>query len=139
MGRSARVFCEVDTIGSRPAEALVELLEVTLAVPDDSDGSGAALRGWIRSAGPEMPWRVRPPEPADGPADGQGALETISVVLDSAVAMLTLYDRVRLWNEHRRGRARRVTATMVLEIDGVRRKVTVTVDPPQDDGNGRTA
>jgi len=113
----------------------VELREVTLAVPDDIDGGGAALRGWLRSAGPDVPWRVLPPEPSDG----QGALETIAVMLDSAVAVITLYDRVRLWIEHRGQRAKRVMATAVVEIDGVRRKVTVTMEPPEDDGNGRTA
>ena len=116
-------------------EGLVELREVTLAVPDDIDGSGAALRGWLRSAGPEAPWRTLPPQTSDG----QGAIETIAVVLDSTVAALTLYDRVRLWIDHRGQRAKRVTATVVVEIDGIQRKVTVTMEPMEDDGNGRTA
>lgn len=113
----------------------MELRELTLAVPDDMDGSGAALRGWLRSAGPEAPWQVLPPQPSDG----QGALEAIAVVLNSTVAALTLYDRVRLWIDRRGKRAKRVTATAVLEIDGIRRKVTVTMEPMEDDGNGRTA
>jgi hypothetical protein len=113
----------------------MEVREVTLAVPDDIDGSGNALRGWLRSAGPEAKWRLLPPQPSDG----QGPLETIAVLLDSSAAALTLYDRVRLWIDHRGKRAKRVTAVAVVEMDGVRRKVTVTIEPLEADGNDRTA
>jgi hypothetical protein len=111
----------------------MEVREVALTVGHDEDGGAAALRGWLSSAGPAAPWQLREPGPAAGMA---GVAETIGLYLDSTVAALTLYDRVRQWMAmHRRRPA--VTAVLILEEAGSRCTVTVTLDrPPEDRHHG---
>lgn len=112
----------------------MEVKEVTLSVLDDFDGSSAALRGWLMSAGPDAPWQVRP----SAPSEGQGIAEQIELSLESSVALLVLYDRVRLWISRRGKQAKPVTAVTVVEIDGTMYELIVTLNPLEN-GNGRPA
>ena len=97
-----------------PQEAAAEIRAILLSVPGDLDGSGAELRGWLMSAGPEAPWRVLP----QAPSEGQGVAGQIALVLPSAAAAVALYDRVRLWLSRRRPRPRPLQMTGIVEIEG---------------------
>jgi hypothetical protein len=112
----------------------VEVNEVALSIPDDLDGSSAALRGWLMSAGPDVPWRVLPP----APSEGQGIAEQIALSLESSAALVAVYDRVRLWISRRGKHAKPVTAVTVVEIDGTKYELIVTLNPLEND-HGRTA
>ena len=107
----------------------MEVKELTLSVADDFDGSSAALRGWLASAGPDAGWELLSPEPSAG----QGIADQIGLVLDSSVALLELYDRVRSWISRRREDAKPVTAVTVVEIDGKMYEMVVTLNPLSDD------
>lgn len=108
-----------------PQDSEVQVGEVSLSIPDDIDGSGAALRGWLMSAGPEAPWRLLPA----GSSDGQGPAETIGLVLDSAAATVALYDRVRLWLSRRKPREPKVSLTTVVKLGENAYKLTISLDP----------
>jgi hypothetical protein len=110
-------------------ETAVKVKEVTLSVHDDFDGSSAALRGWLASAGPDAGWELLSP----GPSAGQGIADQIGLVLDSSVALLALYDRVRSWISQHREDAKPVTAVTVLEIDGKMYEMVVTLNPLNDE------
>jgi hypothetical protein len=118
---------------SQSEETAAGIKAVTLSVPADLDGSTSALRTWLTSAGADG-WRVLPP----GSSDGQGIAEQVELALDSSVAALALYDRVRLWIRRRGNRARPVTAVLVVEIDGTKYKLVVTLSPLEND-NDRAA
>jgi hypothetical protein len=117
-----------------PQQQAVAVNTITVSLPDDTDGSGADLRGWLTSAGPDAPWRLLP----QPPSEGQGPAETVGLVLDSAAASVALYDRFRLWLTRRRSRPARVRLTADVEIDGKAYTLTVTLDPRESE-NGRTA
>lgn len=117
-----------------PQEAAAEIREILLSVPGDVDGSGADLRGWLLSAGREAPWRVLP----QAPADGQGVAEQIALVLPSAAAAVALYDRVRLWLSRRAPRPKPLRMTGIVEIEGRRYALTVSLEPLEA-GNGRAS
>jgi Effector Associated Constant Component 1 len=110
----------------------MQVSHVTLAVADDDDGGGRALRGWLASAGPGTGWTLLP-EPRSA---GMGLAQDIAVSLDSAVAALTLYDRVRQWITSRGRQAKAVTVTATVATAERRTTVTVTLDPNtlRDDG-----
>ncbi len=103
----------------------MEIREVSLEVTDDLDGSGTALRGWLTSTGPETGWIVQPARRSDG----QGLAQDITLYLNSAVAALSLYDRVRQWITSRGKQAKPVVITAAVEAEGVRSTVTVTLEP----------
>jgi hypothetical protein len=103
----------------------MEVRDVTLAVAGDNDGSEAALRGWLMSAGPDVPWTLRPP----AASAGQGLADGIGLGLSSAAAAVELYDRVRQWITSRGQQARPVTVRVVLDDQGSAQTVTVTIDP----------
>jgi hypothetical protein len=107
---------------------------VTLLLTDDNDGSGADLRGWLKSAGPDAPWQLTP----QPPSEGQGPAETVGLVLGSSAATVALYDRFRLWLSRRRTRTTRVRLTAEVEFDGKGYILTVTLDPRESE-DGRTA
>jgi hypothetical protein len=112
----------------------MEIREITLSVADDIDGSGMALRGWLASVGPGTGWTVQ----SAAPSDGQGVAQDIAVYLDSAVAALTLYDRIRQWITSRGKQAKPVTVTATVETGKIRSAVTVTIDPQAiEDSDGR--
>jgi hypothetical protein len=113
-----------------PQETAVEVKEVTLSVHDDFDGSSAALRGWLASAGPDAGWELLSP----GPSTGQGIADQIGLVLDSSVALLELYDRVRSWiSQRKQDDAKPVTAVTVVEIKGKLYEMVVTLNPLNDE------
>jgi hypothetical protein len=117
-----------------PQQQAVAVSTITLSLQDDTDGSAADLRGWLRSAGTDAPW-ILLPQP---PSEGQGPAETVGLVLSSAAAASALCDRFRLWLTRRRSRPARVRLTADVELDGKAYTLTVTLDP-RESGNGRTA
>jgi hypothetical protein len=117
-----------------PQQHAVTVSTVTLSLPGDDDGSAADLRGWLKSTGPDAPWRLLP----QPPSEGQGPAETVGLVLDSTAATVALYDRFRLWLSRRRSRTTRVRLTAEVELAGQAYTLTVTLDPRESE-DGRTA
>lgn len=106
----------------------MKVREVTLSIDNDLDGTAVALRGWLASAGAEVPWTVLPP----GRSEGQGVGETIALGVESASALLEIYDHVRRWISNRGKHAEPVTATVLAEIDGKTYEMVVTMNPLDD-------
>jgi hypothetical protein len=111
----------------------VGIVEVRLSIPGDIDGSARSLRGWLEAAPLDSPWYLLP----EAPSPGQGLLETVGVSLDSAAAIVALYDRVRLWMQRRQPEVKPVTAVGVVEIGDVKYELVVTLEPREAD-NGQT-
>lgn len=116
----------------------MEVNEVSLRVQDDFDGSSLALRGWLMSAGPDVGWEVLAP----APSEGMGIAGQIELAVESAVGLLALYDRVRLWISNRSADAKPVTAKIVVEVEGKPYLLVVTLNPLEasirKDRGGRT-
>ena len=111
-----------------PQQSGVRIERVTVSVPDDLSGATLDLRGWLMSAGPDAPWCLAPPEPSGG----QGPVETIGVILDSAAAAVALCDRLREWLRRRRSRDTGLKVVAFTELDGKKYKITVSLDPAED-------
>ncbi len=92
------------------------------------------MRGWLASANPDLPWKVLPPSPSEG----QGVADSIELALESANALLEIYDHVRRWISNRGKHAKPVTAQAVVEIDGKPYELIVTLNPVER-GSGRAS
>jgi len=109
----------------------VGMPEVRLSIPGDIDGSARSLRGWLEAAPPDSPWYLLP----EAPSQGLGLVETVGVSLDSAAAIVALYDRVRLWMRRRQPDVKPVNAVGVVEVGGVKYELVITLKPLEaDDG-----
>jgi hypothetical protein len=109
----------------------VGTLEVQLSIPDDIGDGISSLRGWLEAAPADSPWCLLP----EAPSPGLGLLDTVGVSLDSAAAIVAIYDRVRLWMSRRHPDVKPVAAVGIVEIGEAKYELVVTLNPLEpDDG-----
>lgn len=107
--------------------------KILVYIEDDRDGSTKALRSWLESAGPDVPWEVEPPGPAEGM--GLSADQYISLIFGAMGAANALADvtrRILEWHRSRRVDAEPPTMRILIETDGQLYEGTLT---PVDDAD----